>query len=162
MKLRMIFVMVFVLPALFIQGEGMRQIFNKQAFYDTMASGNLAGIDAELINVGVSSIVEKEAYEGALLMRKAGLMTRPADKLKSFKAGRVKLETSLMKDSSNGEYHFLRLTIQEHAPGIVKYHSELKKDSQIIHNTFKNLSPIVQKAIIDYSKNSKILRPEEF
>ncbi len=163
MKLRMIFALVSILSGLVIQGkEVWGEIFNKQAFYNVMASGNVDEINAELISVSAAPIVEKEAYEGALLMKKAGLMTKPSDKLKFFRSGRIKLESSLIKDSSNGEYHFLRLIVQEHAPGIVKYRADLKKDSQTIHNTFKNLSPIVQKAIIDYSKNSKILRPEDF
>jgi len=109
-----------------------------------------------------ASINEKEAYEGALLMRKSGLLKKAAEKLKLFKKGRIKLETALLKDSSNGEYHFLRLTIQEHAPKIVKYRAELETDKQYIIKSFKNLSPVVQQAIIDYSKNSKILNPEDF
>lgn len=162
MRLRIIFPLLFVLSSLVMQGKEVQQSFNKPAFYTVMASGNVDQINAELMRVAAASIIEKEAYEGALLMKKAGLMTKPADKLKFFKSGRIKLESSLIKDSSNGEYHFLRLIIQEHAPGVVKYHAELKKDSQYIHNVFKSLSPIVQQAIIDYSKNSKILRPEDF
>jgi hypothetical protein len=133
-----------------------------------MASEDAGEIDAELSKVETVSGtmketgIDKDAYEGALLMKKAGLVSKPAEKLRFFKAGRIKLETSLAKDSSNGEYHFLRLIIQEHAPGIVHYRADLKTDSEYIHHTFKNLSPVVQKAITDYSKHSKILRPEDF
>ncbi|MDR3716929.1 MAG: hypothetical protein P4L51_29315 [Puia sp.] len=162
MQLRMIFALVPILSALFVEGRGLRQVFDKQAFYKVMETGDLGQINDELTKIGSASLPEKEAYEGALLMRKAGLTGNPADKLKFFKAGRIKLESSLIKDSSNGEYHFLRLTIQEHAPGIVRYHAELKKDSRYLHDTFKSLSPVVRQAIIDYSKNSKILRPEDF
>jgi len=94
-------------------------------------------------------------------MKKAGLVTKPADKLKFFKAGRIKLETSLAQDSANGEYHFLRLIIQEHAPRIVKYSADQEKDRQIIHHTFKGLSPAAKQAIIDYSRKSKIVHPED-
>jgi len=136
--------------------------FDRPAFYTILASGNMDKIDAELTTLSAAPIHEKDAYEGVLLMKKAGLVTRPADKLKFFKSGRIKLETSLMKDSTNGEYHFLRLIIQEHAPRIVKYSADQEKDSHYIRHTFKNLPPTVRQAIIDYSKKSKILHPEDF
>lgn len=138
-----------------------QQDFDRSAFYTALASANADGINRELTLLGAASIREKEAYEGALLMKKAGLVAIPAEKLKFFKAGRFKLESSLKKDSTNGEYHFLRLTIQEHAPRIVKYAADLEKDSQYIQLTYKSLSPVVQHAIIDYCKQSKILHAED-
>ncbi len=143
------------------QGQQLLQDFDRPAYYTVLASGNVDNIDAELTKLSGASIHEKEAYEGALLMKKAGQVTLPLDKLHFFKSGRIKLETSLMKDSTNGEYHFLRLIIQEHAPRIVKYSADLEKDRFYIRTTFKSLSPAVKQAIIDYSKKSKILRPED-
>jgi hypothetical protein len=162
------FTMMIVLLYLF-SGMGLRewlpvkgQDFDRQAFYSVMASGDLARLNGELLIVRSATLPEKEAYEGALLMRKAGLVARPAEKLKFFKTGRIKLESALLKDSTNGEYHFLRLTIQEHAPGVVKYSRDLEKDSRSIHANFKRLSPAVRQAIIEYSKHSKTLNPEDF
>ena len=145
-----------------VGGKQILQTFDKSSFYIVMASGSAEDINVELTKVAATSIPEKEAYEGALLMKKAGLVKKAADKLKIFKAGYILLESALKNDSTNGEYHFLRLTIQEHAPRTARYYKDLKKDSLYIQNTFKDLSPVVQKAIIDYSKNSKILRPDEF
>ncbi|HEX9512886.1 MAG TPA: hypothetical protein VF939_20490 [Puia sp.] len=162
MKFKVIFSFFYLFSCMVGQGKQVLQDFDKPAFYSVLASGNVDKINAELTVIGASSIHEKEAYEGVLLMKKAGLITKPADKLKFFKAGRIKLETSLARDSANGEYHFLRLIIQEHAPRIVKYSADLEKDSQIVHHTFKSLSPAAKQAIIDYSKKSKILRPEDF
>jgi len=68
----------------------------------------------------------------------------------------------LLDDNDNIEFHFLRLTIEEHAPKIVRYHSDINMDKAIVQKNFKNLSPVVQKAILDYCKNSKILRTEDF
>ena len=161
MKLRIIFALFFVVPGAIVQGKDLMQNFDRSAFYAVMASGKIEEINEELTLLNSASISEKEAYEGVLLMRKAGLVKVPAEKLKFFKKGRIKLETALLKDSSNGEYHFLRLTIQEHAPKIVKYRAELETDAQYIKKSFNNLSPVVQQAIIDYSKNSKILNPED-
>jgi len=145
-----------------VQGERLKQYFDKPGFYDVLASGKLSEINKELDLLNTVSIPEKEAYEGTLLMRKSGLLKIPAEKLRFFKKGRIKLESALLKDSSNCEYHFLRLTIQEHAPKVVKYSAELENDKQFILKYFKDLSPVVQKVIIDYSKDSKILNPEDF
>ena len=62
-----------------------------------MASDNLQEINTQLAFISTSSINEKEAYEGALLMKKAGLVTKAKEKLSLFKAGRLKLEASIKK-----------------------------------------------------------------
>jgi len=54
------------------------------------------------------------------------------------------------------------LAIEEHAPKIVRYHKDIKKDKEVVVNNFKSLSPAVQYAILDYCKNSKVLHKEEF
>lgn len=137
------------------------QTFDKDLFYSVMSSASLEKIEEELEIVRNSSIAEKNAYEGALLMRKAGLLKKADDKLKAFKAGRIKFETAMQADGSNPEFRFLRLTIQEHAPRVVKYFKEQDADKLAVVQGFKNLEAPVQKAIREYSKNSKILRPED-
>ena len=137
-----------------------RQAFDKSGYYKVMASANLAAIDSELVILDRVRPEEKQAYEGALQMRKAGLLRRPREKLAVFRSGAVKLEKALAADSSNGEYHFLRLIIQEHAPAIVHYNKDQEQDSQFIYRSFRNLSPAVQKAIVDYSRHSKVIRLE--
>lgn len=138
------------------------QDFDRSAFYEVMKSGRLEEINAELALVDATAIKEKDAYKGALLMKKAGLVKKAKDKLNFFKSGRIYFETAILSDSNNVEYHFLRLTIQEHAPKVVKYSDQLENDRQFIQKFFKNLSPVVQQAVIDYSKTSKVLRPEDF
>ena len=139
-----------------------QQKFEKTAFYAVMESGNLDAINSQIEVVQTSSSPNKEGYEGALLMRKAGKLAVPAQKLKIFKQGRIKLETALLADADNTEYHFLRLAIEEHAPKIVKYHNDIEKDKSIVQKNFKNLPQSVQHAIIDYCKNSKVLHAEDF
>jgi len=89
-------------------------------------------------------------------------MRKPKDRLKFFKQGRIKLEIALLADNDNVEFHFLRLAIEEHAPKIVKYHSDIAKDKALVIKNFKNLSPAVQHAILDYCSNSKVLHKEDF
>jgi hypothetical protein len=141
-------------------GSVTQKAFDKQGFYTVMASGRVREIDRELEGLETAGIPEKEAYEGALLMKKAGYLTLPKDKLKNFRLGCTKLETAISRDSANAEYRFLRLSIQENAPRIVKYNADLGKDKAYIHLHFKSLSPVVQDAIREYSKHSHVLYPE--
>jgi|SRR6185312_68702 len=157
MKLLFVFILVFWIAEHPAQAKILIQKFDKPAFYDAMASGNITAIDNEL-----DVVKGKDGYEGALLMRKAGLVKRPKEKLAFFKAGRIKLETALLADNENTEFHFLRLAIEEHAPKIVKYRKDINKDKDFVIKNFKNLSPAVQHAILDYCKNSKVLHKEEF
>jgi hypothetical protein len=161
MKFKIIFALLFILPGAFVQAKTAQQRFDKATFYTVMSSGTLDEINNELDVVTSSGIANKDGYEGALLMKKAGKLSRPAEKLKFFKAGRIKLETALLNDKDNAEFHFLRFAIQEHAPKIVKYRAELEADKQIIKKSYKNLSAAVQHAIMDYTKNSGLLTAQE-
>lgn len=162
MKYKWIVGFLCLMAGFFQQAEAaVMQGFDKDAFYAAMASGNMKEINDELVTVRASSFTEKDAYEGALLMRKAGLLKIPAEKLKAFKAGRIKFEIAISSDGDNPEYRFLRLSIQEHAPRAVKYYKEQEEDSQFIRKAYKKLSPVVQRAILEYSKTSKVLRQED-
>ena len=141
-----------------VQGKSQPRGFDRSTFYNVLKSGNAAEIDAQIKIVRGSLIPEKEAYEGTLLMKRSELFDKAKDKLSMFKSGRSKLETSLSKDSDNIEYRFLRLIIQEHAPRVVKYRKELEEDSKLIKKNFNSFSPFLQQIIIDYCKNSKILK----
>jgi hypothetical protein len=142
-----------------VKAHTQKAAFDKSAFYSAMAANDVNSINTQLNIVKASSINEKEAYEGALLMKKAGLVTSPKEKLSLFKAGRLKLEAAIKKDKENAELSFLRLIIQEHAPKIVEYRSNIDADVSIIRSGFKTLSPVVQQAINDYTKKSKVLKP---
>ena len=161
MKLLILFTHFSLLTRGAERSERFFQTLDKTDFYSVMASGRLREINQELALIASSSIKEKEAYEGALLMRKAALPIPPHEKLASFKTGYHKLESALAKDSSNGEYHFLRLIIQEHVPKFVHYDKDRTTDSQDVYRSFRNLPPAVQKAILDYCRHSKLLHPKE-
>lgn len=133
-------------------------VFDKSAFYTAMASDDMEVVNSQLTVIRSSAINEKEAYEGALLMKKAGLVAKAKEKLSLFKAGRLKLEAAIKKDKGNAEFSFLRLIIQEHAPKIVDYRDNIDTDVSTIRSNFKTLAPVVQQAINDYSKKSKVLK----
>jgi len=161
MKFKILFALLYLLTVAIAQGQSLYQNFDKANFYSVMSEGKLKEINNELTILNSTSIKEKEAYEGALLIRKAGIVKVAAERLKLFKKGRIKLETALLNDNSNGEYYFLRLTIQEHAPKIVKYKANIETDKQYIKKSFANLPIDIQQVIIDYSKTSKVLQPQD-
>lgn len=156
--MKLIFILLFLLGAVIGQAKPQQTSFDKQAFYNAMSANNLDEINTMLELVKSSGLDEKGAYEGALLMKKAGLVSKAKEKLSLFKTGRIKLEAAISKHNNNTEFVFLRLIIQEHAPKAVKYSSQIESDSEMIRNNYKSLSLVVQKAILDYSKKSKVLK----
>lgn len=148
----------FLLMAITILGFSQKSGFDRSAFYHAMASDNLAEINKQLIMIKDATFNERDAFEGALLMKKAGLMRKAKEKLNLFKSGRIKLEASIKKENTNTEFYFLRLIIQEHAPKLVNYRNELEKDCLHVRTRYKTLSPVVQQAIVDYNKKSKVLK----
>lgn len=131
-------------------------------FYAAMQSSDTLKISSQLSAIEKSSLKEKDAYAGALMMRMSGLVKSGMDKLKIFKQGRVKLEQSIKQDSLNVEYRFLRLIIQEHIPDFMNYHSKKTEDASMIRESFRKLQPHLQEAIRDYSVHSHILKPGDF
>jgi hypothetical protein len=136
--------------------------FNKKDFYKAMAAKDGKLVDKQLAVLDKADFSEKPAFEGALVMKKAGIIKGAGKKLKMFKEGHKKLEAAIAKDKENGEYRFLRLMIQENAPGILGYKDDLDKDSAYIRQSFKKLPADVQQAISSYSKTSKVLRSDDF
>jgi hypothetical protein len=137
-------------------------IFNKDNYYAAIASQNINNINTELTIVQASEIHEKDAYEGSLLMVKAGLVKSISEKISLFRSGRQKLESCIKANIQNTELHFLRLMIQENVPSILNYKGDIEKDKSIIINTYKTLPQDVQQYILDYSKKSKVLHPSDF
>lgn len=162
MKYRIFIICVLLSAGIRAYSQPVFQKFEKSEFYSTMKSGDLPAIDREMEALNGAPEKDREGYEGALLMKKAGLMKKAKEKLKYFKEGRIKLETALAANNENIEFHFLRLAIEEHAPKIVKYHSDIIKDKGLVIKHFNEQSPAVQHAILDYCSNSKVLNKEDF
>jgi hypothetical protein len=123
-----------------------------------MAGKNVKDIDDQLTLLKQSNLIGKDAFEGVLLMKKADLIENKKEKLNLFKSGKTKLEAVIAKDTLNAEFRFFRLQIQEHAPKVVKYRDKLESDKAFISQMYKSLAPEIQQAILDYSKQSKILQ----
>ena len=154
--------LLFATTSIIAQGKTSPSNFDQAAIYKSIASTNTGEINSALASLKEATLKEKEAYEGVLLMKKAGLAHNAKEKLANFKSGRTRLEAAIKNDAANVEYHFLRLIIQENAPNIVKYKNNLKTDAEVVRTSFKKLPPAVQQAVKDYSKKSKILNPGDF
>lgn len=145
-----------------VKAHELLQQFDKTSYYQILKTGSTAEINNEITLIDASSLKNKDAFIGALMMKKAGLLKVPKEKLDNFKKGATKLETVLRADTSIVEYRFLRLIIQEHAPKVVKYNKNISEDAAFIKKNYKQLSPDIQKILIDYSKTSKALKPQDF
>ena len=132
------------------------QQLNKDEYYTAMSSNNISDINTQLAKLKNATFDDKDAFEGALLMKKAGLVSALRDKLNLFKSGHLKLESAIKKYTDNIEYRFLRVIIQENAPKIVHYKNELTTDCDIIKNAFSKLPLSLQQHIVNYGKVSKL------
>ena len=131
---------------------------DRSAFYQAMQQDKKELVNDQLRSLSKAPAGVRQAFEGALTMKKAGLGGVPGQKLKLFKTGHKELEAAIKKEPGNVEFRFLRLLIQENAPGILGYKDNLTEDSEMIKKSYKTLPEEVQKAIEDYSKKSKILK----
>ena len=157
MNIRLFFYLLLLFCGVSVKGNMVNATFDKLAFYNAMSSGNLEVVNNQLNLVRSAAIPEQEAYEGALLMKKAGMAGKPKDKLSFFKSGRSKLDAAIKKGGS-AEFNFLRLIIQEHAPKALNYNSDIDTDIAAIRTAYKTLPQVVQQAVSDYSKKSKALK----
>jgi hypothetical protein len=142
--------------------KNLLQNFDREIFYNALASDNLNSVNAQLEAVRHCSLSEKNAFEGTLLMKKAAIVSTPREKLGLFKSGHIKLEAAINADKQNAEFRFLRLLIQENAPKFLGYHSNMNEDAEVIRNSYSSLADVVQQAVKDYSRKSKVLHDKDF
>ena len=162
MKTTKLFPIIFSLLFVIIKSPLKAQEFDKSVYYSHLSAKDVNVLDKELNTVKNLPLPQRDAYEGALLAKKAGMASKPKDKLNLFKSGRNKLENAIKADNQNAEWRFLRLIIQENSPKIVAYKDEIKEDSEFVRKNFDSLPDSLKKVIADYSKNSKVLKPDEF
>ena len=134
---------------------------NRPAFYKALEENNKELVNAQLkeLETAPPGII-RDAFMGTMLMKKAGFGAPPALRLKIFKQGRKMLETAIREKPDNAEFRFLRLIVQEHAPGALGYRNDIQGDSEYIRKSYKSLPDEVQHAIANYNKKSKYLKLE--
>ena len=136
---------------------------NKFDFYSALKSEEKKVLDKEIERLDkLSDSPIKDAYLGALKMKSAQFYKTNADKLAAFKEGKKLLESAILQEPENGEFRFLRLTIQEKSPKILKYSTNIEEDKKVVLNTYPKLDLVVRKAIKSYAEESSIISPKEF
>lgn len=135
---------------------------DKTSFYEALSSGSEKKIEAEIAKLNNTKTASlTNAYLGALLMKKAGFLKGAGAKVKAFKKGAGLLEEEINANPANPEYRFIRLTIQEHAPAILKYNKNKAEDKKVIMSAFGDLEPDLQRIIKDYSRSSKVIKVDD-
>ncbi|HRN58312.1 MAG TPA: hypothetical protein PLL71_17755 [Agriterribacter sp.] len=155
-------VIILLLTAKLSPAQSSAAHFNRKAYYAAFTGNNMIAIQQQLDIINLRLQDQKDAFEGALMMKKAELLKGASHKLKEFKAGKEKLEHMIALHTENAEFRFLRLIIQEKAPKILGYDKHLEENRQYLVEHFRSVPASVQAAILDYSKSSKVLSPQDF
>lgn len=115
-----------------------------------------------LSNVEEKYGVALYAYKCAAIALKARHAKTIKDKKKGFKEGATNLEALIVKYPNRVEPRFIRLSIQENSPKILKYKSKIGEDKMFILKQFSNIkSKSLQKHIKDYILQSKSFNDKE-
>lgn len=127
-------------------------------FYAVLSGESVEQIDKLISELELQKATSmNNAYKGALIAKKAGFETNVTTKIKTFKSGVQLLESEINKSPKLLEYRFLRLSIQEHCPKILKYNDNINEDVKLIINDYSNQSKKLKSIIINYAKNSNSL-----
>ncbi len=127
-------------------------------FYTVLKKNNLQEIEKKINQLATnkeSSV--NNAYLGTLLMKKSDFLKDLKTKIATFKKGHQLLEKEISENQSNTEYRFLRLAIQENAPKILKYNTNIEDDALFITKNHYKLNKGLKIIILEYSKQSILL-----
>jgi len=134
--------------------------FDRPAFYKAMIGNDKELVNAQLKELNSAPSDIRDAFTGAMIMKKAGLGGSPVSKLHLFKEGHKMLESAIKEDPNNTEFRLLRLMIQENSPDFLGYKNDIEKDSEYIRKSYKSLPDEIQHTITEYNKKSKFLKLE--
>jgi hypothetical protein len=131
---------------------------NKDAFFNAMAGNSVLAMEQQLKALKNLSTPEKEAFEGAMQMRRSATIAVPAKRLSLFRQGHRKLETAIGRSPENAEYRFLRLMVQENAPRSLGYNKNIDEDSRFIKDHFRSMPAVTRQHVTAYSKKPGALQ----
>ncbi len=131
---------------------------DKKSIYDALSSEKESVIKQQIASLKKQSSADARAFRAVFTMKSAQFEFAPWSKLSVFNAGKALLEKEITTSSSNVEYRFLRLMIQENAPAIVMYSSNITADSKLIKAGYTKLNSDTKDFILKYSKKSTALK----
>ncbi|WP_067149969.1 hypothetical protein [Pseudotamlana agarivorans] len=130
----------------------------------TREAYKLAAQDANKVNAffndlqGVTKKNRNElvAYKGASIALMAKSAKTIKEKKEGFMEGVNLVEYAVEKDTSNIEVRFIRLSIQQNVPKILKYNQEIESDKAFVIKHYNEIkSSHLKMHIGDYISNSK-------
>lgn len=127
-----------------------------EVFFEAYKTDSEVKLDAAIITFSTGK-EKHDVYVAALKMKKAGVIKNTSKKIELFKEGKIVLEKNIQQSPGNLEWRFIRLTIQENAPPIVRYKDNLNEDQTFIYKNYKNASKKLQKIILGYAAISEYL-----
>jgi len=151
-----VFVPVFFLIFLhaFVSGA-----VDRKSFYAAFSEGSEESLDREIAKLSEGKNTSfSRACLGAAQMKKSDFLKGASNKVKLFKKGASLLEEEIKNAPNNAEYRFLRLTIQENAPKILKYNQDIEKDKEVLLAGYGRLDPDLKEIIRQYAGRSKIIK----
>ena len=150
-----------LLQSLFI-GLTLTSSLNRVEVYTALSSSSMTAINSTINQLEKEkSSTKNTAYKGALITKKADLLEDLKSKLIHVKKGISLLESAIKSQPDNVEFRFLRLTVQENCPKIVKYNTNIIEDKKMILNKFSTLDQELKNIIKDYAAISKVITPSE-
>lgn len=103
-----------------------------------------------------------KAYIGTLESILAAEQGNPFSKLSWFNKGKKKIEEAIKSSPDNAEIHFLRLSVQQKAPGFLFYYSDINKDKKIVINHIDHFDKLnIKKEVVDFLLENCELTSEE-
>lgn len=138
------------------------QSVEKRQFYRVFAEGSLTEVTKTIQTLEAAKQTSfTRAYMGAMLMKQANLESKPTLKLEYFKQGSSMLDKEIANNPNNVEFRFLRLAIQEAAPAILGYNTNISSDKKVIQQGYKQLDSFLQDYIKQYTAQSKVLSSKD-
>ena len=134
---------------------------DKLSFYKAFESDSEATMNSKIDTLKkYGNSDQKDAYLGALTMKKSQFEKTPKEKAEHFRTGKSFLESAIQNAPKKIEFRFLRLAIQENTPKVLKYHTNIEEDVKMIHDSYNSLDYTVKKVVKKYAESSKNLNSQ--
>ena len=102
------------------------------------------------------------AYKGASIAMKGRFEKGAKQKTTIFKEGISLVEAALLKEPNNMEIRFIRLSIQQNSPKVLKYKKNIDEDKNFVLSNYESIETnTLRNYIRDYILNSNNFTDEE-
>lgn len=150
---------LFVLSVLLVSVTSLvTATLDRKSFFKSISTEDQNTLKTEREKLSkLSDSDDKRAFLATIIMKESQFMPTVKGKWDKFTLGKNALEKEIKANPNNAEYRFLRLLIQENAPKIVRYSSNVSQDAQFIAKNLSTINAVTKKTIQDYAKKSPAL-----